>query len=176
VGNNSSHLRRWLGHFVVMAPERDGLVPLGLGWFISCRTNHGNALAKLICVEPKKVDLIWPEVSHWIRRAMERGDLGTFAQLEDDVLAGRALLWLSWHHPKIVGATVTQIGRTEKSKVCTILACVGFCIAHWIDGITKIEEYAKAEGCDAMRVMGRKGWARLLPDYSTSKVILEKRL
>ena len=33
---------------------------------------------------------------------------------------------------------------------------------HLLDGI---EAFARAEGCDAMRIIGRKGWARVLKDY-----------
>ena len=67
--------------------------------------------AEAICVDPKQVEHIWECVKHWIKRAMERGDLGTFEAIEDDVIAGQALLWLVWIAPTIQGAAVTQIGH-----------------------------------------------------------------
>lgn len=136
----------------------------------------GSALAEAVCVPPSEVEYIWGCVYPWIKRAMERGDLGTFDAVEDDVINGRALLWLVWNDPDIDGCAVTQLGRTEKSKVCTIVACGGEDARHWVSLIRKIEEYAKAEGCDAVRILGRKGWLRLLPDYNAPKVVLEKRL
>ncbi len=105
---------------------------------------------------------------------MERGDLGTFRCVEDDVLEGGSLLWLAWNAPKIEGAAVTQISLTERSKVCTIVAYGGE--GKRVSLITSIEKYAKAEGCDVVRILGRKGWLRWLKDYSAPKVVLEKRL
>jgi hypothetical protein len=47
---------------------------------------------------------------------------------------------------------------------------------RWIGLIEKIEEFARAEGCSATRIMGRKGWARVLTSYQTKRLVLEKDL
>ena len=47
---------------------------------------------------------------------------------------------------------------------------------RWIGLIEKIEEFARAEGCSATRIMGRKGWARVLASYRTKRIVLEKDL
>jgi len=107
---------------------------------------------------------------------MERGDLGTFAQIEHDVLSGQALLWLVWQAPVIKAAAVTQLVRSERSKVCMIVACGGEGMALWLPPNGKIECYARDEGCDAVRILGRKGWTRVLKDYRAPRVVLEKRL
>ncbi len=133
-------------------------------------------MAEAVCVDPAFVHLIWPKVSHWIKAALERGDMGTFGSVEADTLAGRALLWVVWNEPDIEGAAVTQIEKTESSKVCTIVACGGDGMRHWVHLIGRLEDYARQQGCDCTRIAGRKGWQRMLPDYRTAKVILEKRL
>ena len=104
---------------------------------------------------------------------MQRGDLGTYADVEADVLHGRALLWINAEGMRITAAAVTQVSRTECSKVCTIVACGG--TGGW-GGISKIEEYAKAEGCDCIRIFGRKGWQRVLKDYRAARIVLERKL
>lgn len=101
---------------------------------------------------------------------MERGDLGRFDCVEDEVLAGKSLLWVAG----MDGVAVTQLALTEKSKVCTIIAMGGS--ISTVPLISTIEEFAKAEGCDCVRIFGRKGWLRVLHGYSAPKVILEKRL
>lgn len=133
-------------------------------------------MAEAICVDPKEVGKLWPHVAPWIKRAMERGDLGTFAAVEADVMAGHALLWLVWQAPDIKAAAVTQISRSERSKVCMIVACGGEGITLWLPLIGKIEAYARDEGCDLVRILGRKGWTRVLKDYRAPSVVLEKRL
>lgn len=134
------------------------------------------ASVEAVCVDPRQVEPIWECVKHWIKRAMERGDLGTFEAVEDDVIAGQALLWLVWNAPQIQGAAVTQIVATQNSRVCVIVACGGDNMRLWLPLIEKIESYARDEGCDAVRILGRKGWMRVLKSYSAPAIILERRL
>src|SRR5262249_17908069 len=119
---------------------------------------------------------IWECVKHWVRRAMERGDLGTFDDVEAEVMAGRALLWLVWKAPEIQGAAVTQIIETQRSRACVIVACGGENMRLWLPLVEKIESYGRGEGCGAVRILGRKGWARMLKNYGAPAVILERRL
>lgn len=102
--------------------------------------------------------------------------MGTFKSVETDILERRALLWLVWSDPKIEGAAVTQIDKTESSKVCTIVACGGDGFRSWVHLIGKLEDYARQQRCDLVRIVGRKGWQRVLKDYATAKVILERRI
>ncbi len=129
-----------------------------------------------VCVDPALVHLVWPRVSHWIKAALERGDMGTFGSVESDVLAARALLWVVWNDPDLEGAAVTQVEKFESSKVCTIAACGGGGMRTWVHLIETLEDYARQQGCNCVRIVGRKGWQRVLKDYATAKVILEKRL
>jgi hypothetical protein len=103
----------------------------------------------------------------------------------------------------VQAAAVTELHRTEWRKVCVIVACgapsgrspasgrlrpssraaVSRAAAsrtvdmrRWIGLIEKIEEFARAEGCSATRIMGRKGWARVLTSYQTKRIVLEKDL
>jgi hypothetical protein len=43
-------------------------------------------------------------------------------------------------------------------------------------GGRKRETFAKAEGCAAIRIHGRRGWAREFPDYRLTRILLEKNL
>ena len=133
------------------------------------------ASSELICVDYKKVSEVWPFVSHFIKRAAERGDLCTFEEIEQLVLDEYALLWIGWEAPYIVGAGVTRIVRTEKSKACVIVAWGGNDRSKWLHLIEKVEAYARSEKCDCVRIMGRKGWQRVLKHYTAPKVLLERR-
>lgn len=107
---------------------------------------------------------------------MRKGGLTKFAQIEQDVLAGKALLWIGWDGWEIVAAVVTQLVETDADKVCTIVACGGFGMRDWLPLIDRLEQYARDEGCGVMRIFGRKGWARVLKDYQTNRIIMDKRL
>lgn len=129
-----------------------------------------------LCVDHSHVHKIWPNVFKTIRRAIQRGDLGRFDELERAVLNGHALVWLAVEETKVEGVAVTQIVLTENSKVCMVQACGGKDCSHWLHLLADIEQYAKAQGCDCTRIMGRKGWARVLKNYKTTKIVLERRL
>jgi hypothetical protein len=131
---------------------------------------------EIICVDPALVHRVWPLCAHLIRAAMRRGDLGAFAPIEEAVLAGRALLWLATDGAIIHAAAVTQLAQTEWRKVCEIVACGGRDRRLWIHLIETIEDFARAEGCAATRIVGRKGWARVLAQYHTTRIVLEKDL
>ena len=104
---------------------------------------------------------------------------------------------------RVQAAAVTELHRTEWRKVCVIVACGApsgrsrgsgrlrpssraapsraaasptVDMRRWIGLIEKIEEFARAEGCSATRIMGRKGWARVLASYRTKRIVLEKEL
>jgi len=57
-----------------------------------------------------------------------------------------------------------------------LVACSGQHRERWLPLFSKIEDYAKAEGCRCMRLVGRPGWERVLDGYRREFVILEKAL
>jgi hypothetical protein len=107
---------------------------------------------------------------------MEKGRLTDFAQVEHAVHGGSALLWLAWTGEKILAAAVTEISTANGEKFCTVVACGGHDRARWLHLLAELEAYGKREGCSAMRIYGRRGWLKLLPEYRTTRVLLEKNL
>lgn len=132
--------------------------------------------AKAIFIPHKNIASFWDKAAPWIKNAMERGDMGTFATVQADVFSGHASLWLVWDEPVVLGAAVTQIIEQDNRLICMIVACGGEDAGSWVHLIAEIEKYAKAHECELMRIVGRKGWMRVLPDYKESRVILEKAL
>ena len=128
----------------------------------------------LICIDPAQVHLFWPYVSPLIRAAMHKGRLTDFADVERGALAGRALVWIVWNGETIKAAAVTELSSANGERFCTIVACGGSDRGQWLPLIAELERYAQGEGCKAMRIFGRRGWSKLLPDYRTKRVLLEK--
>lgn len=131
-----------------------------------------SALPDLICVDPKRIDEFWPHAKHLIRAAIEQTDLSDFADIERAVLDGQQLLWLAWNGQSIEAAATTHLSK----NVCVLTACSGYNRERWLPLFKRIENYAKQEGCKAMRIFGRKGWERALDGYRAEYVILEKQL
>lgn len=130
---------------------------------------------ELLCIDPAKVDLVWPFVSPLIGNAVDRcGDW----TLEDvrRVLDQGALLWVTSEDGKTISAAaVTRLIETRKGLCCNVVACGGK-DDDWRERFAPIEQYAKDEGCTITRIEGRKGWGRIFPDYKLSWITLEKAL
>jgi hypothetical protein len=131
---------------------------------------------QILCIDPAIVARLWPHARDLIHAAMRRGDVGSFQPVEHSVLAGRALLWLATDGVRIHAAAVTELHAIEWRKVCVIVACGGKDMRLWLHLIEAIEQFGRDEGCSAMRIVGRKGWARVLGDYRTRRIILEKEI
>src|SRR5213592_2789449 len=116
---------------------------------------------ELVCVPPDKVNLIWPKVKHLIYTAMRRGNFGSFKPVESNLLDGHALLWLAVDGKEIHAAAVTELHQTEWRKVCVTVALGGEGMQEWIHFRDRVEQFAKEEGCSAVRIIGREGWIRV---------------
>jgi hypothetical protein len=148
---------------------------------------------RLVCIPPAQTQDFWPHVAALIRAAMQKGRLTDFAEVERRVHAGRALLWLAVCHEDgrerpdggeehggegiaIKAAAVTELDAANGERFCTIVACGGSERRQWLPLIAQLEHYARTEDCKAMRIFGRRGWRKLLPDYRIARLLLEKRL
>ena len=130
---------------------------------------------KLLCVPPADVKKFWPHVRSFIIEAMFRGG-GEYGSVRHRVFDGTDQLWIVWDGSKIVAAAVTSLGIINDEKTCTIVACGGDDFASFAHFLTDIEQFAKAEGCVAVRVNGRPGWKRALAGYDLQSVVLRKEL
>jgi len=129
---------------------------------------------RLVAIPPADAHGVWPPVAALVKAAMEKGRLSNYAEVEQAVRSGAALLWLAWEGESIKAAAVTEVSAANGEKFCTIVACGGHDRGQWLHLLEGLESHAKAEGCAAMRVYGRRGWGKLLKDYRVTRVLLEK--
>lgn len=129
----------------------------------------------LICVDPARINEVWPLVRERVRLSIERTGLSDFDQIEASILRGDQLVWLAWDGA-IAAVAVTHKSSVGTKTICTLTACQGYQREKWLPLFEKIENYARNEGCSAMRLYGRKGWERLLNGYKVENVVMEKSL
>jgi hypothetical protein len=130
----------------------------------------------LVCVDPAKVHLFWPQVKEGVRHALERGVGGSFEETEKSILEGISLVWLAVDDAGIHGVLVTDLLQTDDGLQCVIVTLHGENMRQWFRFLPDIEQFARNEGCTSIRVTGREGWSRILADYDQIGVVLEKRL
>lgn len=138
-------------------------------------------MTECLCVDPARVEEIWPHVEEFITSALWRspdGDKPTDALSE--LTSGRLLLWVVWAEDaselQLLAAATTRLIDIATGRICVITACGGRKLERWKQFIADIEKYARDEGCVELRLMGRKGWARMLPDFREPFALLIKDL
>ena len=131
---------------------------------------------QLFWVPPGNLAEVWPKVESLIREAMRRGNLSRFSDVVQSLADGHSTLWVACEDQEIIAAAVARIAQTEWRRVCEIVALGGKDRGKWLSFEPEIERWAREQSCSAMRIMGRKGWAKVLPDYRVTRIVLEKEL
>ena len=127
-------------------------------------------MTQAICVDPQMVGRVWFRVRGMIAAALTRGNSDVkIEQVENDLASGLMLLWLGVDGKNIISAGITQL---TTDKVCTLVAYGGRREDHLLE---TIEQYARDEGCNKLRIYGRKGWSRVLPHYRQPYIVLERQ-
>lgn len=85
-------------------------------------------------------------------------------------------LWCAFDGEMMKMAVITEIADFWKRRVCLILLLGGENREEWLKYLNVIELWAKTKGAEVVRIEGREGWARVLPDYTRISVVLEKGL
>lgn len=136
-----------------------------------------SASVDLVEVDPARVAEFWPIAEPWLKAAYDRGHSDdSLEDVRNMVFAGRALLWLVHEDFKVLGAVVTQVSNTTNRRLCTVLAFGGTGFREWTHLLAKIEDYGRTMRCDAMRIYGRPGFARVYPEYKQPWIALERSL
>ncbi len=89
-----------------------------------------------------------------------------------DLLEGDMQLWIN----KPTAAAITEIKLFPHKKVCCVIVAGGRDINQFKEDLQVIEMWAKSEDCDAVQVVGRPGWQRVLKEYELSTISLERSL
>jgi hypothetical protein len=128
-------------------------------------------------VQPKEAEQVWPEVRKFIVAALKVSDWGHAPfQILELIKSGGLHLAVIEEAGRHLAAAVIQITRYDTFSRCRVQLCGGEEMDLWIEHIRSIEDFARGQGCDAARIVGRRGWARVLDGWKETGVVLDKRL
>jgi len=85
-------------------------------------------------------------------------------------------LWVAVEQRQVIAAMVTQIIPYPRKKVLRIIAIGGSGMERWISFLPKVEQFARNLECDSLEAWGRKGWKKILTDWSDSYIVFTKKL
>jgi hypothetical protein len=128
-------------------------------------------LIELVRIPAENVETVWPLVSDYITRACQLGEYKP-EQLREWCIGETAELWVAWSGQ----CEAAMITTAPDEETCLIAVLGGRNMDNWLGLIGEIEQWARARGAKVMRLYGRKGWARKLPDYRITRYIMDKAL
>lgn len=96
--------------------------------------------------------------------------------IHDNLQEGHAQLWVLTRDTPI-GVMVTQIERFEDRNIGLLWMVAGKGIQAGFEAYRRvIEPWFIGNDCRMIEIRGRKGWAKVLPDYDDVGVILRKHV
>lgn len=128
-------------------------------------------------VPAASVDSIWHLVAPLLGPACDYADDDiTVDELRASLLAGDRMLWIALRGRDLLMALVVEVYDTPRRRICLILSAGGHPSVPWPWIAAQIETFAAERGCKRVRIVGRKGWMKKLPDYRATCVVLSKDL
>ena len=141
-----------------------------------------NAIIKLEPIEIRSVAR-WEILMQWHRLAelllpvMKRNEVdNTLEDVRQFLLCESMQAW----HVNWETVFITQIqpfgadAKNPTKRVCAIVYCAGKDLERWLPyARTHFKEWAKAMNCSKLRITGRDGWERILPDFKRISITVE---
>ena len=114
----------------------------------------------------------WDEIGAVLETATD--DRCTLEDILERILDGEYTLWAS-SSPVIDAYAVSSFIYYPNRTDLRIIFTAGSA-PQWLPLIEQLEDFARTNNCDAVEVMGRKGWAKVLPTYEFSHITIRKKL
>ena len=119
-------------------------------------------LVEVVAIPCQLAPKIWPMVEQYAAAALEHAFDGmTSEKILDYVLDDVLILVVITYDGEIVASATLEIDENENGKSCHCLTIGGEGIDFWIAEFMEVwRAIAREQGCDAITLKGREGWAR----------------
>lgn len=131
-------------------------------------------------VEAEDTEYLWEKVKYNLAPALEYGR-GEYS-LEDIKLAlieNTMRLWIAYDERGVLLASaVCELVKYPQKKICYIVIAGGGFFDLWTEASACIEDWARANGADAISAYTRKGVAKKMKDFEYREVytVIQKDL
>ena len=144
----------------------------------SLTTSVSAAEHQLVSIDPNEMGQVWDILEPLMFKVIE-GCNGrhTMQTLIAEIMSQELALWGVIGHGGLKAIVGTQIGVEPSGlRKLAIRFTVGKHMPAWIGLLDDLEEYARSVGCNRIEAYARKGYAKHMPDYKMTHVMLEKDL
>lgn len=133
------------------------------------------SLKRVVSIE--EIELHKQEIKKYLDKVLLKATEVTEHSVMEGIFKGNSQLWLARDSKEeVVGIVVTYLVTYPTTKRLLIHLLGGDDIKEWVHTISSIEKWAESKGLEGIEIRGRKGWLKLLPDYSCKTVLMIKEL
>lgn len=124
-----------------------------------------------------EIPLQWHRIAELLLPVMKRDEVdNTLEDVRQFLLSGNMQAWLiDWETVFIT--QIQPFGADSKNptkRVCAIIFCAGKDLERWLPyAKTHFKEWAKTMNCSKLRISGRDGWEKVLPDFKRISITVE---
>jgi len=115
------------------------------------------------------------KIRELLAKPIDRYGLFTVDGVIDKIAKGQSTLWLAYKGPEreIIGAFTIHPMQYELKTRALIHQCGGEDVEEWIpEGWKVLRPWVIENGFDGAEIIGRKGWAKLFPEFNSEWVWL----
>ena len=129
--------------------------------------------------QPEQMPALWPHVEGYFRSFEERSHGEIVAgDLLHAVMLGKKQCWVATNGEEIKACALTEL-MAGRMNVAILAFCAGVDREEWHrEVVSEIEEWARANGAERVRIICRPGWAPELKKlgFKESHRVLERDL
>ena len=132
---------------------------------------------RLRAIAQWEVPLYWHRIEGLLKPVMRRPEVdNTLEDVEKFLRAGSMQAWhVDWK--TVVITAIQPFGADPQrptKRVCQIVYCAGEDMETWLEPVVaQLKTWAGSMGCEVLRISGRRGWQRVLPDFKETCTTLE---
>lgn len=119
----------------------------------------------------------WDRIAALLEPVLARSEVdNTMEDVHQFLLKGNMQAWhVDW---RMIVVTAVQPFGVDANKptrmVCQVVYCAGEGMEEWLpDAMAQMKVWAKGMRCDRVRISGRRGWVKVLPDFHETCVTVE---
>lgn len=123
-----------------------------------------------------EVPAIWGRIGDLVDRALAVDD-GKYNKesVYRQLINSAYQLWVV-HSPQPIAFFITSVIQADNGKELVVHWAAGERSDDWLPWFSGVERWAASIGCERVRIYGRKGWQKKMPDYRAKYVVLEKKI
>jgi hypothetical protein len=131
----------------------------------------------VFCLAPTQIDDLWGEIAPHLERLELHGDCLASA-IRADLKASAKQLWGYQQDGRVLGVAITSVIETPRGRALEIYGGVGTeSVRGQIEDVfSEIKKWAASMGCRRIRIAGRKGWLRRIPELKQVGIIMEMEI